>query len=109
MIQTKTQAHCHKLIRETAQSMAMKLYEHMCEHSDAFYKANPEPAPFIAKLWPTLIEDARATLVAMLRGSYPETLKEQIAAAIIADNTLTRGRPERVASRKRTGQQGFIQ
>lgn len=102
--ETTAKAHCHFLVRDTAQKMALAIYEKMCSNSDTFYKRNPSEKAFVAKLWPSLIEEARATLVAMLRGSYPEELKEQIAAAIIQDNSLTRGRPQRVASRQRTRQ-----
>jgi len=96
---------CHTLIRETAESMAKSLYEKLAVKND-FFAANPKETPFVAKMWPVLIEEARATLVNMLSLPYPEQLKEQIADAIIKDNTLTRGRPDRVASRQRTGQSG---
>lgn len=102
--QTESQTYCHKLVKETAQSMAKALYDSMCSRSNAFYEANPSETVFVAGLWPTLVEEARATLVDMLAGGYPDALKEEIAAAIIADNTLTRGRPQRLASRLRTGQ-----
>lgn len=101
--ETNGKAHCHFLVRDTAQSMAKAVYEKMCSQSDAFYKANPSEKKFVKALWPNLVLDARATLVSMLRGGYPDELKAQIAEAIIQDNTLTRGRPDRIASRKRTG------
>ena len=99
---------CHSLIKETAQSLARNLYEKLALKND-FFAVNPKEAPFVEKMWPVLIEDARATLVNMLSLPYPEELKEQIADAIIKDNTLTRGRPDRVASRLRTGQSGRLQ
>ena len=105
---SNNQPHCHFLVKETAHKMAGALYEKMCSKSDAFFSANPSEQVFIAAFWGSLVEDARATLVAMLRGAYPEELKEQIAAAIIADNSLTRGRPARVASRRRTNSSGAV-
>lgn len=83
--------------------MAASLYEKMATISPSFYKDHPDEQRFINAHWQYLIEPARTTLVSMLTGGYPQELKDQIAEAIIADNTLTRGRPERVASRNRTG------
>lgn len=101
---TSEKAHCHVLVKDTARGLATALYQHMATKSDSFYKANPEVEPFVNSMWQHFVEEARATLVKMLTLPYPEELKEQIAAAIILDNTLTRGRPERIASRVRTGQ-----
>ena len=95
---------CHQLIADTAKSLARSLYEKMASRSNEFFKEVPSEELFVAKVWPGLVEDARSTLIDMLAGNYPEELKEQIHKAIVLDNTLTRGRPERVGSRLRTAQ-----
>lgn len=104
MTLTDKKAHCHLLVKDTARSLAEALYEKMASASPAFYKANPEVRTFVNHTWKHLIEEARTTLVRMLSLPYPQELKDQIAEAIILDNTLTRDRPARQASRVRTGQ-----
>lgn len=96
--------YCHKLVADTAKSFARLLHERLCTKDNDFFARNPDENVFVAKMWGTMIEDARATLVDMLSQPLPDALKDEIATAIIADNTLTRGRLERVASRLRTGQ-----
>lgn len=102
-IEIPPQTYCHKLIAETAKSLARSIYEHNAKRDNEFF-AQVDEETFVSRSWPGLVEDARTTLVNMLAGSYPEALKEEIAQAIILDNTLTRGRPERVASRLKTAQ-----
>lgn len=101
---TSEKAHCHVLVKDTARGLATALYQHMAMKSDSFYKANPQVEPFVNSMWKHFVEEARATLIKMLSLPYPQELKDQIAEAIILDNTLTRDRPERIASRVRTGQ-----
>lgn len=96
-------AHSHWLIAQTAQSMAMSMYEDMATRMDGFAKSIT-PDVFCDMMWPELLEEARATLLRMLHGNYPEHLKEEIAQAIVLDNTLTFGRQERVKSRLKTAQ-----
>lgn len=95
--------YCHHLIAETAKALATRLYQHSVLRNNEFFAQNRSEKDFVAACWPSLIEEARSTLVDMLRGPYPEELKTQIHEAMVLDNTLTRGRPERVASRSRTG------
>lgn len=103
-IKTPDGTYCHKLVAETAKSFARLLHERLCRKDNDFFVQNPDENEFVRQVWPTMIEDARATLVDMFSQPLPDALKDEIAAAIIADNTLTRGRLERVASRLRTGQ-----
>lgn len=103
------QPFCHSLIKKTAQGLSARLYEHMAKNSNAFFKKWPKPGPFIEATWGDFVEDARTTLVDMLTTNIPEALKEEIADAIVKDNTLTRGREARLASRLRTGQSGRLQ
>ena len=103
-IQAPDGTYCHKLVAETAKNFARLMHQRLCTKDNAFFAQNPSEDEFVRKVWGTLIEDARATLVDMLSQPLPDALKDQIATAIIADNTLTRGRLERVASRMRTGQ-----
>ena len=91
-------------MKETARGLAEALYERMASASPGFYKANPKPLPFINSTWQHLIEEARTTLIQMLSLAYPQELKDEIVEAIIQDNSLTRDRPDRIASRVRTGQ-----
>lgn len=90
-------AHCHKLLRKTAQEMAGALYEHLAT-DDVFYRLNPSQKHFINTQWPRLLDKARATLAQMLSGNYPDSLKAQIHEALILDNALRRGRMGRVGA-----------
>lgn len=102
-VEIPAQTYCHKLIAETAKSLARTIYVHNARRSNEFF-AQVDEETFVQRSWPGLVEDARTTLIDMLAGNYPEALKEEISQAIILDNTLTRGRPERVASRLKTAQ-----
>lgn len=103
--------HVHKLIRATAIEMAGALYDDVM-HDNRLYaewkRVCPElsttlcEAMFIELLWPKLIAKARATLASMLgpgNANVSPAMKEEIYAALIADNSLVvgRGRRERRA------------
>lgn len=91
----------HHLIVDTAKEMAGALYEDLAK-DNVWYKqwraAHPgmnEPRlqyRFIVAMRPKLIQQARTTLTKMLKGSYPQVLKDQIADALIKDASLVRGR-----------------
>lgn len=85
--------HVHKVIAETAKSMAGEIYESMAESND-WYKRNPSRSKFVKAVWPTLVDEARATLARMLALPGGEELKETIADALIKDNALQRGLEE---------------
>lgn len=93
--------HCHHLIAETAKDMARELYAKVMQDNDVYadWKAQcnditPELAErmFVKMTWPNLVEQARATLAAMLAQPIAEVLKDQISDALIKDNGLKRGR-----------------
>lgn len=102
---TNKQTHAHKMVAETAQGMAHEVWDKiMTTRGDIFerFKNQPDNAglttkeletKFCAKLWPTMLDEARATLARML--TLPSTSplqKEQIYDALRLDNTLLRGR-----------------
>jgi hypothetical protein len=93
---------CHELVAATAKEMAGALYEALMADDEAYadwQAMNPDVAKaklqgrFIARTWPKLIEQARATLAKLLNTSLNDDLKDQIAKALILDNTLL-GRPK---------------
>ena len=89
--------HCHKMVADTAQAMAAAAVEKMLSDDAIFAQAKAKhPELTLAGLeatlrndtWPHLIEQARATLAKLLTAGIDESLKEQIANALILDNTL---------------------
>lgn len=99
------QMHAHKLVAETAQGMAREVWDKiMTTRGDIFarWKAQPDNEglstkeledKFCAKLWPTLLDEARTTLGAMLSNPSIDPLqKEQIYESLCLDSTLLRGR-----------------
>lgn len=94
-------AHAHKLIDETAREMAASVYEELMKKNDWYARwraKNPDAGPkalqyrFVMKVYPTLLENARAILAGMLNTSPDERLRETIAEALLLDNTLVAGR-----------------
>lgn len=93
--------YCHTMIKETAVSMAHELFNNLAEDNDIF-KVWKEQFPdlptkelekrFVQMMWPKLVEEARSTLTKMLTGTLDQTLKDQIADALIKDNILRQGR-----------------
>lgn len=82
-------ASCHPLLKKTAEDMAQAIYEKLAFH-DQWYKDHPDRNAYVEQVWPTLLTQARAILAKMLTGPYPETMKEQISEALIADRSLHR-------------------
>ena len=97
----KTSAHCHHMVRDTAVAMAHECYDALMQRND-WYKAHREAHPgansrglervWVNAHWGDFVEGARAVLAQSLRSPLPEPLKEQIAEALMLDNTLVRGR-----------------
>lgn len=86
------QAAAHKLVAQTAREMAGAIYEELAKNNE-WYKANPSQTEFIERVHGSLLVQARDVLASMLAlPNYPETLKEQIAEALILDNQLQLGR-----------------
>lgn len=102
----KPQAHAHFLIVKTARDMAAVAYEELMKNNDWYtsWKAQhpdlhgePLQLAFILKAYPLMLEQARHTLTEMLSQPIAEALKEEIADALIKDNSLKRGRAKRWA------------
>jgi hypothetical protein len=90
-------SHCHEMIAETAKALAHEVYDALMQDQvswKAWRGQNPGlgrkalEARFVAKYWGQSIPAARATLAAMLTGSLPDHLKDQIKDALILDATL---------------------
>lgn len=101
---TDQQTYCHKMVAAVAKEAAGQLYERLMGENkfyEEWRRQNPDATPkqlerrFIEKNWGKCLEFARATLAAMLRGPYPDSLKEEIVDALSKDATLIRGRPAR--------------
>ena len=94
--------NAHRLVAKTAKGLAESLYEDVMHDNTlyALWKAIcPELTPkllraqFVKMLIPHLLDTAVATLAGMLRGNYPEHLKDEIADALIKDAALGRKPP----------------
>lgn len=83
----------HPQIKEVAEGMAQKLYESLAARSNLWYEQNPNRDAFVARQWPLLIPQARATLAQMLASpAYDVEMKDKIAQALIDDQKLRAGR-----------------
>ncbi len=99
----KARAHCHFLIKETAQGICHELFDQLMQDDMLFglwKKRNPGlttkqlEAKFVAKMWgkPEALQGARATLATMLNHPIDDVLKNQILDALVLDNSLKFGR-----------------
>ncbi len=98
------QAHAHKLVAQTAQGQAHQIWDAIMTSRgdiyDKFKAQHPECTTskeletlFVAKLWPTMLGEARATLALMLRNPHIDDLqKAAIYDALLLDHTLIVGR-----------------
>lgn len=102
---TKSGAHCHKLIAETAINMTHELYGATMQNNVLFSrwkKRHPGLSPkglervFVNRYWAQSIEMARATLAHMLTLPAYEGLKDEISEALILDASLIKGRKDKV-------------
>lgn len=96
-----SQVHAHKLVAETARSMAHDVYDSLMRNDELFKEwknLNPDATPkaletrFVNKIAAQLLPQARATLAGMLAQPYDEVTKAQIHEALILDATLMKGR-----------------
>jgi len=97
--------HVHELIAQTAKSMAGAGYDELAQNNEWYAQAKASGLTrghFINSIWPQLIEPAKATLVQMLAGGYPEALKEEIERALILNHSLRRGKTDRDVARARS-------
>lgn len=94
-------AHCHFLIKETAESIAHEAYAALMSNN-SWYAKLKELYPqcnsqqledgWVAMHWGAFIDPARATLAGLLATPIDEGLKETIFDALCKDATLVRGR-----------------
>lgn len=97
-----TGLNAHRLVAETAVQMTHECYEHHMSANNALYKAFRENLSekqarlaFVAKVAPTLLEDARQVLADCLSqpdSVVPKEQKDQIADALIKDTDLRANR-----------------
>lgn len=96
--------HCHVEVKKVAEGMAQALFEELMRRNELFTRFKGQhpgkttkemEGMFVAKMWPQMIEQARATLAGMLRNpSYSEEQKEEIMHILVQDATLIRGRKD---------------
>jgi hypothetical protein len=101
--------HAHFMVRATAIEMAGALYEDIMRDNAIYrdWKAScPDLTPeiseklFIELIYPRLLEAARHTLTRMLNTNIAVELKDQIADALIKDQTFRPQRLRREAQRQ---------
>lgn len=94
-------SHAHELIVKTAKELCGAHYEELMKNDKLFaaWKAKHSEAAetalqglFIEHYYPGYLEVARATLTGLLNTKLDPILKDQIADALIKDQTLRRGR-----------------
>lgn len=91
MIFSDARPYAHKMVAHLAQDMAQAIYEE-CAKDNFWYFLNKDRKAFVAKLAPTLLDEARAQLTDMLtRKDIPEDQKELICDALKADREIPRG------------------
>lgn len=99
--------HAHKLIVKTAKEMAHELYNSMMLNNERFEKwkkvcelygdgSNLTPAQyeelFVNEVFPSLIEQSRATLAGLLEQPISKVLKDEILDALLKDAPFRAGR-----------------
>lgn len=77
----------HNLIASTAKSIAHEAYESMA-HDNAFYAEWPNREAFVQKNWPMFVGSVRAQFLEMLKGDYPEAMKQPIYEAMCIDGSM---------------------
>ena len=97
-----TSAHCHVEVKKVAEGMAHVLFDEMMGRNEIFSEFKSQhpglttsqmERKFVAKLWPQLIEQARATMAGMLASpAYSDEQKEEIMHILVQDASLIRGR-----------------
>tara|TARA_R110000868_G_scaffold410518_2_gene698938 strand:- start:365 stop:784 length:420 start_codon:yes stop_codon:yes gene_type:complete len=97
-----TGLNAHRLVAETAVKMAEECYEAHMSANNSLYKAmraklteKQARLAFVARVAPTLLEDARVALATMLRqpdDAVPVSMKDEIAEALIKDTDFRANR-----------------
>lgn len=78
---------CHKKIRKIAKEIAGAAYNELALE-DIFYEAYPSQTAFITRHWKNYIPQARNSLLQILSGNYPDSMKEECFEIILQDRTL---------------------
>lgn len=86
-----TQGAVHKLVASTAKEIAAAEYERFASKSNTFFAQYKDQDEWVRKGWRYFVVAARTTLAKLLETNMDENLKEEIADALIKDNSLRRG------------------
>jgi hypothetical protein len=78
---------CHKAVREIAKEMAGAAYEELAKNDD-FHQGHPNQNLFIAKNWKSFVRHARASLLQILGGDYPDAMKADTYDIYMKDRIL---------------------
>jgi hypothetical protein len=82
----------HRLIAETAVTMAQELYEEVCSGDNAMYRTYKNRSEFVKRIAPALKQHAKVVLAKLLTSpSVTEAEKQSIYDALIMDNELPDG------------------
>jgi len=87
--------HAHFQVADTAKALAAAAFEELAKDNARWAELKLEgisQEDFVQRCWGAFLPQARATLAQMLTRPINEILKEQIADALIKDNTLIYGR-----------------
>lgn len=90
----------HHIIADAAKAIARESYEGMA-HENEFYAEWPNREQFVAANWRMFVEGARAALLKILSGDYPDAMKEPIYEAMLIDGSL-KAQPGAPKSRAKT-------
>jgi hypothetical protein len=79
----------HELVAATAVGLAEEIYQEVMSSSNLAFKQSISREDFVKKAAPELLKPARNLLGSQLNDPLlPDSLKEQIAQALILDNSL---------------------
>jgi len=94
------QGWVHPLLREVAIGFAQTLYERLAQ-DNLWYKHNRSRGAFVSSRWPDLLPAVRTHLSALCSATspLPDSEKDKIVSALIADNELRLGRGRAQAAR----------
>lgn len=76
----------HNLIADTARDIAREAYESVA-HSNDFYAQWPDREAFVKANFSMFVDGARAALLEILKGDYPDAMKDPIYEALVIDGS----------------------
>lgn len=77
----------HKMIADVAKEIAAEAYESVA-HDNTFYAEWPSRRNFVRANWRMFVDDARRSLLAILSGEYPQSMKDEVYEALVKDGSL---------------------